>query len=174
MQRILRIAFYCLVGAIFFACLPSLAQAIEVAPRITDREVIEQLARLHVGQSALDQRFTGFQQTMDQRFADTNQRITDFQQTMDQRLADTNQRITDLQQTMLALFGALIALIIALFGYIAWDRRTMFRPIRERLERIEEELRIEPDRPVSPARPRARRPVDAEPPDAAAHGAARA
>ena len=33
-----------------------------------------------------------------------------------------------------------ITLIVALFGYIAWDRRTMMKPVLERVERIEQDV----------------------------------
>ena len=101
------------------------AQAVEVSPRISDREIIESLAILKQGQIALNKRFD-----------DVNQRFED----INQRFEDVNSRIDGLQNTMLSLFGAIIALIIALFGYIAWDRRTALRPLQERLELIEREL----------------------------------
>ncbi|WP_300288976.1 hypothetical protein [Nitrosomonas sp.] len=48
------------------------AFAVEVAPRISDREIIESLAELKAGQKALeakmDLRFTAMQEQMDQRF----------------------------------------------------------------------------------------------------------
>jgi len=47
---------------------------------------------------------------------------------------------------MLALFGSLIGLIIALFGYIAWDRRTAMRPLLQRIEAVEQDLRELPER----------------------------
>ena len=110
-----------------FAAVPT--QAVDVAPRITDREIVERLTRLEEGQKNLDKRLSDMQAFNEQRFA-----------SIDQRFASIDQRFTDLQNTMLSLFGALIALIIALFGYIAWDRRTMFKPMIARLERIERDL----------------------------------
>ncbi len=174
MQQVLMAAFFSMVLALFCLVTPTLSLAIEVAPRISDREIVERLTRLEEGQKALNQRITDLQQTMDQRITDTNQRITDMNQRITDLQQTMDQRFADLNQTLLGLFGALIALIIALFGYIAWDRRTMFRPIKERLERIEQELEIKPDRPPRSSTPRARRPADSAPPDSAAHGAARA
>ena len=90
-------------------------QAVDVAPRITDREIVERLTRLEEGQKNLDKRLSDMQAFNEQRFG-------------------------DMHNTMLALYGSLIALVIALFGYIAWDRRTMFKPMIARLERIERDL----------------------------------
>ncbi|MBF0427437.1 MAG: hypothetical protein HQL94_00825, partial [Magnetococcales bacterium] len=41
--------------------------------------------------------------------------------------------VNDLRHTMLTLFGALLSLIMALIGFILWDRRTMMRPLEERI-----------------------------------------
>ncbi len=41
---------------------------------------------------------------------------------------------------MLVLFGSLITLIMALFGYIAWDRRTMVKPVIEQVNRLERKV----------------------------------
>ncbi len=98
--------------------IPSILLAIEIAPRISDREIIESLAALKQGQVDINRRFD-----------DVNQRID-----------DVNQRIDGLQNIILVLFGAIITLIIALFGYIAWDRRTALRPLQDRIERIEQDI----------------------------------
>ena len=82
---------------ILSALLSTTVQAIEVAPRITDREIIESLAELKAGQKAMDKRFTS------------------------------------LENTMLTMFSALIMLIVALFGYIAWDRRTALKPLERKV-----------------------------------------
>jgi uncharacterized protein (UPF0335 family) len=117
--RFLPLSFLLLLP-LLLAAVPT--QAVDVAPRITDREIVERLTRLEEGQKNLDKR------------------LSDMQAFNEQRFASIDQRFTDMQNTMLALFGSLIALIIALFGYIAWDRRTMFKPMIARLERIERDL----------------------------------
>jgi len=122
---------------------------------------VERLTRLEEGQKFIiqhfEQRFDDVNQRFDdvnqrfdgvnQRFDGVHQRFVDVNQRFDQRFDDMNQRITEQHQTMLALYGSLVALIIALFGYIAWDRRTMFRPLKERIEQVELKLeRLEVDR----------------------------
>ena len=89
----------------------STAFAVEVAPRITDREIVEGLTELKAGQKYLNQ-----------------------------RIDDTNQRISDLYDITLTMFAILAALITGLFGYIIWDRRTMMKPVQERLERLEKDI----------------------------------
>ncbi len=72
-----------------FVSISPAVSAVEVAPRISDRENIESLAELKSGQKALEkvmgQRFKSMEQTMDQRFQSMDQRIKSMEQTMDQQ-----------------------------------------------------------------------------------------
>jgi DNA anti-recombination protein RmuC len=200
-----------------FFFLPVSSRAVDIAPRISDREIIESLAELKAGQAGLDkrmdqltksinqrfenqwektdqrfealnqkiedqgkktdqrfedqwekidqrfedqwekinQRFEDQEKKTDQRFEALNQRIEDQGKNINQRIEDqgkninqriedqgkkTDQRIDDLKNIMLTMFSAIVALIIALFGYIIWDRRTMLKPVSERLQRLEYEV----------------------------------
>ena len=107
----------------------STVQAVDVAPRISDREIIEKLAALEAGQKALSTRID-----------DVNTRIDDLRTDMKAGQEALSIRITSLEQTMLALFGALTALVVAMMGYMAWDRRTMIKPIIDRLDSLEMEV----------------------------------
>jgi len=102
--------------------LPVALLAVEIAPRISDREIIEKLAILEVGQGAL------------------RSEMKSGQEALSQRLDDLLQRLDSSNNTMLVLFGSLITLIVALFGYIAWDRRTMVKPVVEQLHRLEHDV----------------------------------
>jgi len=102
--------------------LPVALFAVEIAPRISDREIIEKLAILEVGQGAL------------------RSEMKSGQEALSQRLDDLLQRLDSSNNTMLVLFGSLITLIVALFGYIAWDRRTMVKPVVEQLHRLEHDV----------------------------------
>ena len=112
---------------------PVVSLAVEVAPRISDREIIEALSELKAGQVTLDKRLDDMNRSIDKRLDDMNRSI-------DKRFEDINRRIDGLQNTMLALFGAILSLIVALFGFIIWDRRTMLRPVVDRLDRLEREV----------------------------------
>jgi len=59
------------------------------------------------------------------------------QEALSKRFEDLSKRLDDSNNTMLVFFGSIITLIVALFGYIAWDRPTMMKPVLERVERIE-------------------------------------
>ena len=139
--------------------------AVDVAPRISDREIIESLAELKAGQKALeekmdlrfnamqeqiDQRFTAIQEQMDQRFTAVDQRFTAVDQhftamqkqidqrfiAVDQRFEAIDRRLDFIQQLMLVT----IAGIFGLIGFIIWDRYSTLRPMDMRLQRLEEDL----------------------------------
>jgi septal ring factor EnvC (AmiA/AmiB activator) len=142
--------------------------AIETAPRITDREIIEALTRLEAGQQALvelmNQRFEGVDQRfdsvdqrfesvnqqfigvdqrfqgLDQRFESINQRFESMERYIDQRFSALDKRLDDQFAMMLTMFSAIILLIVSLFGYIVWDRRTALRPLESRLAQLEQDL----------------------------------
>jgi hypothetical protein len=109
--------------------LPMSLWAVEIAPRISDREIIEKLAVLEGGQKALSI-----------RLSDLRAEMKSGQEALNKRLDDLNKRQDDSNNTMLVLFGSLITLIVALFGYIAWDRRTMVKPVIEQVNRLERKV----------------------------------
>jgi DNA repair exonuclease SbcCD ATPase subunit len=132
----------CLVAALLLVA-PPLANAVEVAPRISDREIIESLAELKAGQKALearmdqrfeavDQRFDAFQQQIDQRFDAVNRRF----ETVDQRFASVDEQLDKIWTLMLVMITGIFGLI----GYIVWDRKTALRPVEQRLIALEAEF----------------------------------
>jgi len=152
-DRVMK-SFILLVGIML--ALP--AFAVDVAPRISDREIIESLAELKTGQKALeekmdlrfnavDQRFTAMQEQIDQRFIamqeQIDQRFTAMQGQMDQRFAAVDQRFEAVDRRldfMQQLMLVTIAGIFGLIGFIIWDRYSTLRPMDMRLRRLEENL----------------------------------
>ena len=146
-------------------------QAIEVAPRISDRDIIEKLAGLEAGQrslrsemkagqealrsemkagqEALRSEMKAGQKALDVRISDLRSEMKSGQEALRSEMKSgqeaLNSRMVSLENTMLALFGAMIALIVALIGYLAWDRRTLIRPVVERLDSLEREVVIDLD-----------------------------
>ncbi len=141
------------------------AVAVDVAPRISDQEIIESLAELKAGQKTLEekmdlrfntmqeqmnQRFTAIQEQIDQRFIAADQRFTAIDQrftamqeqvdqrfiAVDQRFEAIERRLDFIQQLMLVT----IAGIFGLIGFIIWDRYSTLRPMDTRLRRLEEDL----------------------------------
>ena len=145
-----------ILASLYAAALPAIA--VETAPRISDREIIESLTELKTGQKALeagqkaleariDQRFTAFQNQIDQRFEafqnQVDQRFEVSQQQIDQRFEAVDQRFEAVDQQLdkiWALMLVMIAGIFGLIGYIVWDRKTALRPVEQRLIALESEF----------------------------------
>jgi len=119
--------------AAFLAASSSFAVAIETAPRISDREIVERLTRLEEGQKAIlremDKRF----EAMDKRFEDMDKRF----EAMDKRFEDMNKHLGDMVRVFMAIVGAFAAIVVSTIGFALWDRRTMIRPFEDKVKTIE-------------------------------------
>ena len=127
-----------------FLVLPGEGRAVEVAPRITDREIIESLAAIRGDIKRLDQRF----EAVDQRFEAMETQINQRFDAVDQRFEGINQQISELKSFMLWGFGILFAGMFSLVGFVLWDRRTALAPavskysaLEEREEKLEKALK---------------------------------
>ncbi|MBI3249912.1 MAG: hypothetical protein HYZ50_25735 [Deltaproteobacteria bacterium] len=137
---------------------PLASQAIDTAPRISDREIIESLAELKAGQQSLQQQIGDLKQStqqqidqlreemnqrfkavdqrfdaVDQRFKSVDQRFDDLIRHVDGRFDDMNRRFDDLMALMQILIGTLV---LVLGGMLAW-----LIAIWRRLVRVEERQR---------------------------------
>jgi len=115
--------------ALVLAVATPAAMAVEVAPRISDREIIEALTELKAGQKALKVNVNRRFEAVDQRFEAMDQRFESME-------AGFNQRFNFLENRIMVV----IAGIFGLIGYIVWDRKTALRPVEERLIKLENEL----------------------------------
>ena len=123
-----------ITAALFAAALPAIA--VETAPRISDREIIESLTELKAGQKALEVR-------MDQRFEAVDQRFEAFQQQIDQRFESVDQRFESVDEQLDKIWTLMLVMIAGIFGligYIVWDRKTALRPVEQRLIALESEF----------------------------------
>ena len=106
----------------FILSLPVSILAVEVAPRISDREIIEKLAGLEAGQTVL------------------NQRITDLREEMksgqDALRSEMNHRFEALEgqyERIWNLILVVLAGIMGLIGFIIWDRKTASQPLEKKI-----------------------------------------
>lgn len=95
--------------------LPGPVWAVEAAPALTDREIVERLTRLEVGQTAM-------------------------QAEMGQLREDMNLQFTRQFRLTVALLGAFAGLVAAIIGFALWDRRTMLRPFERTVRTLEDDL----------------------------------
>ena len=109
--------------------LPVVVYAIETAPRISDREIIESLTELKSGQKNLEK-------FMNQRFEQVNQRFEQMEKHSDTRFQAFEKRFSFLENLMMIAISGIFGLI----GYIVWDRKTALRPLEKKLDKLEQDL----------------------------------
>ncbi len=125
MKRVRVINYFVLAILLLFA---SQVFAIDVAPRISDREIIEKLTKLEEGQNTIRAEIKGLQQ----QIADTNRRIDDLKES-------TNKRF-DILQWMLGLFITVALSIMGIMGRILWNQQKKLTQIEATLEAQKEEI----------------------------------
>ena len=120
---------------VFFLILwvmPAIVSGIEVAPRITDKEIIERLTRLEEGQKSIlremDKRF----EAMDKRFEAINKRF----ESIDKRFEAMDRRFDQLNNLIIGIIGAFSAIVAVTIGFAIWDRRSMIRPFEDKVEEL--------------------------------------
>ena len=120
----------------FILSLPVSILAVEVAPRISDREIIEKLTGLETGQTALNQRITDLREEMksgqDALRSEMNQRF----ETVDQRFEALESQYDRIWNLILVVLAGIMGLI----GFIIWDRKTASQPLEKKMTELEANL----------------------------------
>jgi len=112
----MKIQIYILTLLLFLFIQP--AYAVDVAQRISDREIIQSLAEIKA-------EISSNQKINEQRFEGINQRFESMDKRFDQ---------------IWSLMLAILAGIFGLIGFIVWDRKTALRPLEKRLDNLERDL----------------------------------
>ena len=105
---------------------PAPLWAVEAAPALTDREIVERLTRLEAGQEGLRDAVQHLREDLGQLRAD-----------MRQLREDLAAQFARQFQLTLALLGAFAALVAAIIGFALWDRRTMLRPFEQTVQSLQ-------------------------------------
>lgn len=113
--------------------LPGPVWAVEAAPALTDREIVERLTRLEAGQTAL-------RAEVGQLREDMNRQTQQLRAEMGQLREDMNLQFARQFRLTVALLSAFAALVAAIIGFALWDRRTMLRPFERTVRSLEEDL----------------------------------
>ena len=120
------------------------AMAYDTAPRISDREIIESLTELKQGHKNLHQRIDDMNQSLNQRFDSIDKRFDEMAQStnkkFDEMTQNFNQRFEAMHSMILNLFTSVMALVIAMIGYMIWDRKTAQQPFKQQIDRLENQL----------------------------------
>ncbi len=123
-----------LISLLFF---PSISPAIERAPRITDREIVERLTRLEEGQKAM---ITQVKQLREDMSTQTKQLREDMNTQTKQLREDMNTQFDRIDSQLNRMAAIFTALVVAIIGFAIWDRRTMIRPFENKVKDIENEI----------------------------------
>ena len=126
------------------------ALAVEIAPRISDKEIVERLTRVEEGIKAIQQQIDDTNKRID----DTNKRIDDLNESTHRQINDlkesTRQQINDLKEStnkrfdilqwMLGLFITVALSIMGIIGRILWLHQKKLTQIETSLEAQKEEI----------------------------------
>jgi len=104
---------------------PMIASAVEKAPRITDKEIVERLTRLEEGQRAINKRIDGLERSL-------NKRIDDLR-------AEMNDRFNTLQW-MLGLFITISLVILGFVLRMQWQMQRRQTRLEATLNAHREEI----------------------------------
>jgi hypothetical protein len=122
------------------------ARAAEVAPRISDREIIERLVRVEEGLKGLraemaarfegvDKRFDDLQRGIDARFAGLDKRF----EAIDKRFDDLNRRI-DMLMWMVGVFVTTATVVLGFVVRIQWQMSRRLTRVETTLETHKDEI----------------------------------
>ncbi|MBI5787761.1 MAG: hypothetical protein HZA78_02750 [Candidatus Schekmanbacteria bacterium] len=118
-----------------FVVVPS-AWAVEVAPRISDREIVERLTRLEEGQQALNASQQTLRSEMNLRFnelrEDTNTRFAELRSDMNARF--------ELITWMLGLFISIASITLGFVVRIQWQMNKRQTQMEKALETQKDEM----------------------------------
>jgi hypothetical protein len=114
-----------LAGLMAILFVSGVSAAVEEAPRITDREIVERLTRLEEGQKALNKRFDDLRAEMNGRFQAMDKRSDDLRAEMNGRFQAIDKRFDDLRAEMNGRFdilqwmlGLFITISMIILGFV--------------------------------------------------------
>ena len=127
-------ATWALAALVFFFDTSSPASAADAAPAVSDEN---RLIRLETKVDALDD-------LLNQRMDHLEQRVDRLEQSLDRRFqelrTDMNGQFERLNALLIGLCSVFGLLVVALFGFVFWDRRSMLRPLESDIRRLEGDL----------------------------------
>lgn len=143
---------------ILLLLIPAPGLAVDAAPALSDREIIERLTRLEegqhalregqeslrAGQNALKAELNQLRQDMntqlDQLRQDMNAQLQQLRQDMNAQFAQVHAQFTWVFQLMIGMLGAFAAIVAVTISLAVWDRRTMIRSFEDKMKAVEQEI----------------------------------
>ena len=156
-----------LIITVLWCLLAIPAVAVERAPRITDREIIESLSNirgdikrlegkvhhLEDGQKAIlkemDRRFESMGKSVNERFEgmekrfesmenSMNGRFESMENSMNKRFDSMENQIQNLVSVFIGIVAAFAGIVAITIGFAVWDRRTALRPTLKEISEVKE------------------------------------
>ena len=112
--------------------IPSLLLAVETAPRISDREIVERLTKLEEGLKNLEKRIDDLRSEMNSRFNDLRSEMNSRFQAVDKRF--------DTLQWMLGLFITIALVILGFVLRMQWQMQRRQTRMETSLQTYKDEL----------------------------------
>ena len=141
-------ATWALAALVFFFDTSSPALAADAAPAVSDEN---RLIRLETKVDAINDRLDGIEKRMDRlekRMDRLEQRMDRLEQSFRADIVrlegslrtDMNSQFERLNDLLIGLCSIFGLLVVALFGFVLWDRRSMLRPLESNMRRLEGDL----------------------------------
>jgi len=106
---------------------PNFVFAVQGDLSLSNKEIIERLTRLEEGQKSLDKRIDGVNKRIDDLRSELTGKIDSLRSELKSDIADLR-----------SLVYIVLAGIIALIGFVIWDRRTAISPVISKTRELEE------------------------------------
>ncbi len=105
------------------------AFAIETAPHISDREIVERLTRLEEGQGALRGEVKQLREDMNKQF-----------ERVDTQFDRIDNQFDRLVNIVLCIIGVFASMCGGTIWFALWDRRSMIRPFEDKVKKREDNV----------------------------------
>ncbi len=122
-----------IIGLVMFiAASPSLSAA-----QVSNKEVMDEITGVKIQIARLEEAI----KAMDKRIDDVNGRIDDVNGRIDDMKSDIKGDIADLRGLVYVALGGIMTLIcglLAMMGFVLWDRRTAITPVVRKTKELEQ------------------------------------
>ena len=128
-KRMRMVLLTCLLWTGALVALPAPGWAQDRSVDAADREIIERLDRMETQLDGLDTRLVRVETRME-----------GLEESIKQLREDLNSQLDRHFQLILGVLAAFTFMFVSILGFAVWDRRTMLRPVVDKVKSLEEDL----------------------------------
>jgi len=124
----------------------SAALAVEIAPRISDREIVERLSRLEEGQKRLDTQISDLRSEMNTRISDLRSEMSTRFEAMNHQFEGVNKRFDTMDKRfddLTWMFGLFVTVVLVMLGFVTrmqWQMQKEQTRMKTSLETQKDEV----------------------------------